>query len=211
MDKGYRAAEAGNPFTSNRHRRKYQEDEAMPECMPWRDVQKIMAAAVEHEPSMVPALAVGFFAGLRTNELRQLDWKDIDIEARRITVIPAVAKKRRARHVQIEDNLAAWLLPYRQPSGAIAPDGEKWRSRLDALREKAGVTWTKNTMRHSYASHHLVKRGDAAKTALQLGHHRDTSMLFDHYRALVRAEDAASYFDIKPAEAGNVIVFQATA
>ena len=209
IDREYYHAE--NPFTSKRHRRKYQADEVMPECMPRRDVQKIMAAAVEHEPSMVPGLAIGFFAGLRSNELAQLDWKDVDLDARRITVMPEVAKKRRARHVHIEENLAAWLLPYRQPSGRIAPDAGKWRSRLDTIRKKAGVEWPFNAMRHSYASNHLVKFGDAAKTALQLGHHRDTSMLFDHYRALVKAEDAASYFDIKPAEATNVIPFRQTA
>jgi len=66
-------------------------------------------------------------------------------------------------------------------------------------------------MRYSYASHHLVKHSDAARTALQLGHHRDTSMLFEHYRALVKAEDAKEYFDIRPAEAGNVIAFKVTA
>ena len=125
--------------------------------------------------------------------------------------MPAVAKMRRARHVHIKENLAAWLLPHRRQSGLVAPAGEKWCSRFDAVREKAGVAWTKNTMRHSYASNHLVKHGDAARTALQLGHHRDTSMLFEHYRALVKAEDAKEYFDIRPAEAGSVIAFRSAA
>jgi integrase len=183
----------------------------MPECMAWRDVQKVMLAAVEHAASMVPALAIGFFAGLRPAELRQLDWRDVDIEARRITVLPAVAKKRRARHVYMEENLAAWLLPYRQPSGVIAPEDARWWGRLKTIRKKAGVKWIKNAMRHSYASHHLVKYGDAAKTAFQLGHHRDTSMLFEHYRALVKPEDGKEYFDIRPAEAGRVLAFKATA
>lgn len=206
IDKGYYGAE--NPFTMKRGRRKYHADEIMPECMRWRDVRKIMDAAIEREPSMIPALAVGFFAGVRTNELRQLDWQQIDLAAGRITVLSAVAKRRRSRYITMEPNLVAWLVPYRQEKGMIAPDGEKWRSRLDAVREKASVDWPHNAMRHSYASHHLVKHNDAARTALQLGHGRDLSMLFEHYRSVVTPEDATAYFDIQPGAKDTIIEFR---
>ncbi|MDI6774405.1 MAG: site-specific integrase [Verrucomicrobiota bacterium] len=207
-DRGYYAAE--NPFAARPGRRKPKVDEKMPECMAWGDVQKIMLAAQAHEPSMVPALAVGFFAGLRTSELFGLNWKDIDLAARRITVLATVAKRRRTRHVHIEDNLLGWLAPYREASGLLAPDGQKWRSRLNNIREKASVAWPANCMRHSFASHHLQKCGDAAKTSLQLGHARDTTLLFEHYRALVTPEDAAAYFGIVPTESA-VIRFPAKA
>ena len=209
IDKGYYSAE--NPFMTKRHRRKYHEDEVMPVCMTWRDVQRIMSAAVEHESSMVPALAVGFFAGVRTNELRLLDWQQIDLAAGRITVLPAVAKRRRTRHITMEPNLVSWLLPHRQEKGMVAPDGEKWRSRLDTVREKAGVAWPHNAMRHSYASHHYVKYSDAARTASQLGHGRDVSMLFEHYRSMVTPEDATAYFDIRPDSTGALLAFPKTA
>lgn len=202
LDRGYAA---DNPFTARKHRRKYHKEEKMPVCMAWRDVQKIMNAAVEHESSMVPALAIGFFAGLRTAELRGLDWKDIDLAQKRITVTPETAKKRRSRYVEIEGNLLAWLMPCRRQSGLVAPDGQKWRSRLDNLREKAVVTWTHNAMRHSYASHHLAKYGDAVKTAFALGHQHDTGMLFEHYRALTTPEEGAKYFEIKPEAKGKAI------
>jgi integrase len=202
IDRGY-APE--NPFTASRLRRKHHEDEQMPVCLSSKDVEKIMQAAVEVETSMIPALAVGFFAGLRTAELRGLDWKDIDLAQNRITVIPEVAKRRRARHVEIEGNLMQWLTPYRQESGLVAPDGEKWRSRLDAIREKAEVKWPHNAMRHSYASHHLAKYGDKVKTAFALGHGHDAGMLFEHYRALTTPEDGAKYFEIKPQTESNVI------
>jgi integrase len=194
-----------NPFAQKGRRRKHHEEERMPECLSNKQVEKIMQAAVEDEPSMIPALAIGFFAGLRTAELRGLDWKDVDLIQKRITVIPEVAKKRRARHVEIEANLLAWLLPCRRVSGLVAPDGEKWRSRLDTVREKAGVKWLRNSMRHSYASHHLAKYGDPVKTAFQLGHQHDTGMLFEHYRALTTPEDGAAYFEIKPEAEGKAI------
>lgn len=210
IDRDYYAAE--NPFTAKRHKRQLKRDEVLPECMPWRNVNAIMQAAAAHEPSMIPALAVGFFAGLRTNEVTQLDWADIDLEAKRITVKAIVAKKRRTRYADIEDNLMQWLVPYRQTAGYVAPQGEKWRSRLDATREHADVKWPHNAMRHSFASHHLARSGDPAKTAFQLGHHRDTSMLFEHYRALTTPEDGTKYFNIRPAVAtSSVIQFRATA
>ncbi len=197
IDRG--AYVADNPFAAQRLRRGVKRDEPLPECLPWRTVEAIMQAAEEHEPSMVPALAIGFFTGLRTAELRGLDWSAVDLDARRITVTPATAKKRRARHVDIPDNLLQWLAPHRQTAGMVAPTGEKWRSRLDAIREHHKAPWPHNAMRHSFASHHLAMHGDAAKTSMQLGHHRDTSMLFEHYRALVTPEDASKYFEIRPA------------
>jgi integrase len=197
IDREYYHAE--NPFQVRKLRRKNHTDEKLPESMPWGDVQKIMSAAVEHEPSMVPALAVGFFAGLRTAEVCQLEWSQVDLQARRITVLPHVAKRRRARYVTIEDNLVAWLQADRQADGFVAPQKHNWRVRLDTVREKAGVLWPHNSMRHSYASNHLVRYGDAARTAFQLGHHRDTSMLFEHYRALITKEDAEAYWKIMPA------------
>jgi integrase len=202
IDREYYHAE--NPFQVRKLRRKNHIDEKLPESMPWGDVQKIMSAAVEHEPSIVPALAVGFFAGLRTAEVCQLEWSQVDLQARRITVLPHVAKRRRARYVTIEDNLFAWLQTYRQAEGFVAPQSHHWRVRLDTVREKAGVAWPHNSMRHSYASNHLVRYGDAVRTAFQLGHHRDTSMLFEHYRALITKEDAEAYWKIIPAAVPGV-------
>lgn len=205
---------ADNPFAlKTRRRRRSQKDEKMPECLTWKAVQKAMFTAQDKVPEMVPSLAIGFFAGLRTNEVRQLDWKSIDLESRLITVLPEVAKKRRTRHVTIEQNLVEWLLPYRKDSGLIAPQDRQWRTQFDNVRTLAGLLekdengkekWPDNAMRHSYASHHLLKYNDAAKTALQLGH-RDSGVLFDHYRALVKPQDAEKYWQIAPRKEQNLV------
>ena len=52
-------------------------------------------------------------------------------------------------------------------------------------------------MRHTFASYHLAMFRSAEKTALELGH-RDTTMLFSHYRELVQIADAEEYWSIKP-------------
>ncbi|MEI8138962.1 MAG: site-specific integrase [bacterium] len=193
-----------NPFT-RRTRARHHEDEKMPECLTWQDVTALLNTAAKIEPNMVAPLAIGCFAGLRTAELRGMDWKDINLAAKRITVMPHYAKKRRARHVTISDNLAAWLLPHREQAGFVAPQGDKWRFRFDHVRRLAKTRWPSNGMRHAFASHHLAMYGDPARTAFELGHHRDTSMLFDHYRALVTKEDAEAYWAIMPTEEPGII------
>ncbi len=193
-----------NPF-ARRTRRRHHEDEKLPECLSWQDVTKLLNAAAAHEPSMVAPLAIGCFCGLRTAELRGMDWKHVNLAANRITVDSSVAKKRRTRYVVIPDNLAAWLLPHRETSGFVAPQGEKWRFRFDHVRDLAKIRWPSNAMRHAFASHHLAMYGDPARTAFELGHHRDTSMLFDHYRTLITKEDAQAYWKIMPAEVPGVV------
>lgn len=191
---------AVNPLAKKSRRRRKQngmEDERMPEILTVGEVKAVMAAA-EQQPSMVPALAIGFFAGVRTNELRKLEWKHIDLSAKRITIPPTIAKKRSVRHIDIADNLAAWLAPHKQESGMVAP--VEWRFRFDKVRELAKLDkWPHNAMRHCFATFYLLRTDDANKTALQLGH-RDPDLLFTHYRGLATREDATKFWSIMPKE-----------
>ena len=54
-------------------------------------------------------------------------------------------------------------------------------------------------MRHCFASYYLAMHQDQNKTALQLGH-RDTNLLYNHYRNLVTKADAEKYWSIKPGD-----------
>tara|TARA_Y100001934_G_scaffold186713_1_gene220328 strand:- start:448 stop:618 length:171 start_codon:yes stop_codon:yes gene_type:complete len=54
-------------------------------------------------------------------------------------------------------------------------------------------------MRHSFASYHLAYHQSADKTALEMGH-RDTQMLYRHYRSVVSKDEAAKFWKIEPAE-----------
>ncbi|MEI6150800.1 MAG: tyrosine-type recombinase/integrase, partial [bacterium] len=135
---------------------------------------KIFAA----RSKIVPYLAIGYFAGLRPeNELVNLDWKDIDFEARTIRVTPATAKKRRQRYVDLSGNLIKWLAPYIRSSGKIGYS----RHLLKNVRKTADVKWSKDVMRHSFGSYLLAQNEDAPKTALQMGH-TAVDVLFNHYR-----------------------------
>lgn len=75
-------------------------------------VRGLLRVAKEFDPEMLPALAIGLFAGLRRSELFALDWSEIDHEPRTIEVKGIKAKTRQRRLVSVVDNLLAWLNPH---------------------------------------------------------------------------------------------------
>ena len=158
------------------------------------DTAALLAAA---SAEIVPALAIGFFAGLRTAEIQRLDWQQIDLRRNFIEVTAENAKSSQRRLVDITPNLRAWLEPHARPSGPVRLTEMRHHDRFDVARKTAGIGWPPNACRHSYASYHLALHQDAAKTSLQLGH-TNTAVLFQHYRELATREDAAAYFEIMP-------------
>jgi len=167
------------------------------------DAAALLAAA---PAEIVPALAIGFFAGLRTAEIARLDWREIDLERGFIEVTAENAKSSQRRLVTIKPNLKAWLEPHAKLSGPVRLSEMMHKDRFDIARKEAGITWPSNACRHSFASYDLALNQDAAKTALELGH-TNTAVLFQHYRELARPEDAKAYFSITPKTAtpSNVI------
>ncbi len=151
---------------------------------------------------VLPFFAIGLFAGLRTCELKQLDWQRVDLHAGHIEVSAKSSKTRARRLVPITPNLAAWLLPLAQPAGPIAPAG--LRHRLNAVRLAAGLAeWPSNAMRHSYGSYRTALTGDAARVSLEMGN--SASVVFAHYRAVVSSAEAERYFAIAPQPVANVV------
>ena len=158
------------------------------------DAAAVLAAA---PAEIVPALAIGFFAGLRTAEIARLDWSEVNLKTGFIEVTAENAKSSQRRLVVITPNLKAWLEPHTQRSGPLRLTEMRHKDRFDIARKEAGIKWPSNAARHSFASYHLALHQDAAKTALQLGH-TNTAVLFQHYRELARPEDAEAYFAITP-------------
>jgi integrase len=73
----------------------------------------------------------------------------------------------------------------------------------------AKIKWPANALRHSFASYHLAQFKNAAATAAELGHTSPT-MLYKHYREVVRPDAAAQWWQVMPpADYGNVVAFSA--
>lgn len=137
------------------------------------------------EPTALPYLAIGMFAGIRPEEIQRLTWDDVSNGY--IHVAAHKAKCRKRRLVTIQPNLQAWL-----DLGGQLPLKNK-RRKLD--RYKRG--WSPDVMRHSFASYHLAKFQDAGLTANELGH-GNQRMLFSHYRELVTKAKGEAWFEIWP-------------
>ena len=71
--------------------------------------------------AILPAVALGLFAGLRREEIARLDWREVDIERLHIEVAASKTKSAQRRLVTISPNLAEWLKPYRQLAGPVRP------------------------------------------------------------------------------------------
>lgn len=167
-------------------------------------MRALLAAAA---PDILPALAIGAFAGLRTAELSRLDWSEIKLGEGVIVVGADKAKTAQRRLVPISDNLAAWLAPHVRPFGPVNPStddrGMNHRLMRGAARP-AGVAWVKNGLRHSFVSYRLAVTHDPARVATEAGN--SPSMVHRHYKALVTEAQGREWFALLPAgEAADVL------
>ena len=158
-------------------------------------VREALEFARGHDPHLCRALAIQFFAGLRSAEVERIEEAAVRLDIGVIEVSAEKAKTRRRRAVAIQPNLLEWLAL----GGELPLRGNKsnrWRGFRHALRAKTGQIWPHNAARHSFVSYHLAAFGSAARTALEAGH--TEQMTFSHYRALVATPDALAYWAIVP-------------
>ena len=146
---------------------------------------------------LLPYVALGFYAGLRSAELLRLEWAAVSLTEKSIVVGAQVAKKRSRRVVEMCPALEAWLSPRIRKNGPVI-DLIGFRQCLDGLRAAAGLDeWPHNGLRHSFASYHLAAFGDAMKTATMLGH-KDPGVIHNHYKALVQKSEAEKFWALRP-------------
>ncbi|MCF7854410.1 MAG: tyrosine-type recombinase/integrase [Candidatus Pacebacteria bacterium] len=199
------------PKTRSRRRTQRRTESPTAEIFTPAQAKALLNAARDNVPEMIAPIAIGLFAGVRTAEIRRLNWSHIDLGRRVIKITGDIAKKRSVRNVSISDNLLKWLALAPDHTGAVAPETAGiWRLRKDKVLETAkGVqAWPYNAMRHSFGSYHLEQHGDPKKTALEMGHRDTGDLLFEHYRQLTTKEDAAKYWQIEP-EQGAVLQYNA--
>jgi integrase len=178
------------------------------------EMGEILAVAT---PEMIPWLAVGAFAGLRSAEIERLDWREVNLAERYIEIKASKAKTAARRLVPITDNLAQWLTPYAKECGSII-QGVCWeqipqlvervnRKRLEA-KASATFAWKHNALRHSFCSYRLAMIKNTAQVALEAGN--TPKIIFKHYRQLVTESGATKWFSIRPEQPGNVVLLART-
>ena len=164
------------------------------------------AAGSEMKRSLVPLLALGAFAGLRTAEIERQVWADVMLDRGYIRVTGAKGNTAQKRLVPITPNLAKWLAGYWRKDARVWDYG-RTADAIGRLAEKAGLDWKHNALRHSYGSYRLALVQDPAKVAYEMGN--SAGMVVRHYREVVLPEEATTWFSIEPAADGKIIVLQA--
>jgi hypothetical protein len=187
------------------------------------------AAYLETLPDKLkPAIATGFFTGLRPIEMTRVvvklakdekgNLEGFD-EARGVWHIAARwAKTRRYRKLyDLPDCWHYWWLKYRHAmaskgrgelarknDGKLVPTNYRnLRALCGAARKKAGIPSKDDGVRHSFGTHAFHRSADGLSRGLEwtialLGHVGDLKTFMTHYDGRVSREEAEAYFLIYP-------------
>lgn len=184
--------------------------ESNKEILPVEDFRRILFAAAEKYPRLLPYFVLGGLAGLRRCEMisntgaendPRIEWSDIDFKLGKIRIRQEVAKETNAedrkRSIPLEPAAAAWLGLIAKTDGPVLTMSQSTLQRdkaelLDMLKLKV----PENALRNSYASYGCAFRsiGDVARAMGDL-----EVTIKRYYVDLVDdPELGRAWFDIRP-------------
>ena len=146
-----------------------------------KDEEKRLLAALKAKETptyLHTIVTVAMNTGLRRGELMKLDWSNVDLRAKRLTVIAQTAKSSKTRHVPLNKKALAALKAWKRAgkgTGSVFGLTEvkrSWHSLLK-LAEIQGFTF--HDLRHHFASK-LVMAGIDLNTVRELLGHSDIRM-----------------------------------
>jgi integrase len=158
------------------------------------DMGKVLAVAAGR---LLAWVALGGFAGLRSEEILRLDWADVDWKAGEIFVRqPKRAKGWRPRYVKILPALRR-VLGTECQTGKVFPGGmrELYMQRRAAMDALGWQRWPQNCLRHSFGTYHLAMWKDASKTAHEMGH-SNPEITHRHYAIAAKGADAKAWWKL---------------
>lgn len=143
---------------------------------------------------------LGGFAGLRTVEVARMNWEDIDTKTKQIHVRAEVSKQHEGmleRIVDLTEPLMKRRKFFEKKKGKIVTGS------LEALHERRRKValglgwegWPDNALRHSFATYHLGRCGNAGMTAYQLGH-TSTAMVLRVYAVPAKRADWRAWWRV---------------
>ena len=158
-------------------------------------VVQFLEVTKEHDPALLTPASLNLFCGIRPSEVRRMNQGNISLADREIELKGRQTKTRDRRFVDISDNGIEWLkLGGKMP---LANLNHRWHALIIEAKAALGFEkWPHDCLRHSFCSYYLAAHENAAKTALQAGH--TETILFKHYRKLVKKEQAEKFWNIFP-------------
>jgi integrase len=187
------------------------------EIVPPAKVSRMLAHALRHDLELLPFLTLGFFTGIRPEELRLLQWSDVDLADKAVTIRPEVSKTKRRRFPELSGNAVKWLEAYSLRGGktegpivTLAEDALYEHRRLN--REAAKVThWPNSGMRHTFCSCWLAIHKDVNRLVLLSGHDSPDTMWRHYHRGIAEAEAKRFWSIIPRRRTGKIIQFKRAA
>jgi integrase len=151
------------------------------------EYEKLVQAASQADMNTYVLVLLGGDAGLRLGEMTALEWSDVDLHKRQLTVQHAewkghvtATKGGRLRHVAMTKRLAAALNALRHLRGRrvlLQSNGEPLtmkivQDRVASAASRSGVRPGVHILRHTFCSH-LAMRGAPARAIQELAGHED--------------------------------------
>lgn len=181
-----------------------------------QEAEQLLRANENEDREICGLLALGLFAGMRSSAIPRVEFEEINFKIRGILTPAGKTKKGRRNYIEkLPDNLWAWL--ERTPKTAFGWNDRKFKKRKECAFRRAELLVSAhdikklakkgikaslklpphNAMRHSFASYHVAWKREFQDTALIMSH-KNTGILFDHYRGIATQTDAEKYFNIYP-------------
>jgi integrase len=158
-----------------------------------------------------PAVLLSLNTGMRRGELFGLQWRDVDLEKRILTVVGEGAKSGQTRHIPLNDEALAILKQWKAQPGVKSiggyvfsgKDGDPLqnlrKSFMEVLRKAKVNDFRWHDMRHSFASK-LVMNGVDLNTVRELLGHGDYKMTLRYSHLAPEHKAAAVAKLVPPAE-----------
>lgn len=165
---------------------------------------------------LVPFIALGALAGIRTEEIFRMDWKMIDLKKGYILLDRVFTKTKRRRVIPINAALRSWIKPLHKSSGRIYDlrSSQELGNALRAAwpRDEDGkhiVERRRNALRHSYGTYRFAELQDEQKVSSEMGN--SPQELREHYAELAMPEDAATWFAVMRETPENIVPIETAA
>lgn len=133
-------------------------------------------------PRLRPFIACALLTGMRRGEILNLDWRDLDFKRGLICILQSKSDKR--RNVPLPQKLQdVFMAMEPKPEGKVfaLPIISLRKYFARALKDAGIKDFRVHDLRHSYASHYLMKTGDLAGLQRNLGHSTPTlTMRYAH-------------------------------
>lgn len=199
------------------------------------EVRRLLDAAAEEGDLVFALYATAVYTGLREGELAGLEWSDVDLERRLITVQRSFGGPTKAddvRYVPILDALLPMLRQWRlrcpgkhvfpnrdgrmhQPASRIFQEVLRRVLRTGGFAEtpregrKPRPHVTFHGLRHTFASHWVMKGGDLFKLQRILGHKSvQMTMRYAHLAPEAFAADYGRFGDCAAGKVAEVVPLQ---